>query len=858
MPKTVGSMMIKTLPGHLWAIRLQAVVFFIGSAATGQAMAKTIAVPLDFPTIKLAVANAQSGDSIEVGDGIYFESEIIVDKNVSIEAAHPYGAVIYGRYEPAAAIFIIRAEAEISGFVLKNSSTGIEQRLSPDVLWKARNLLVMDVYTGISVNDPSENVGRAALYSIIFQNCRSAISTNDAGGMEVSDCLIMNCPVAFAGTNHLYFRVAGTTLANSGEFYTEAWRFIPKPPATNSVVLGPGVETLAIGAPGEDGALDRFASVLKNHLGLTSATGKQGTTELRKRALMSLLIGLLLLETNSPADALRSFEEAYSLASRAESPEFKVHALEGMARSYERENQRERCLRAYREIIDLVEQIQAAIPAGLYSTNYVSDKIRNYERLIGCLCDWHTGNPGDGWAMEALAYSERSRGAGRFMLGGPRDDEFVVPQDLLEKGRLIEQEISGLQIGLTDPDISPQRIQALRASLEFAEDRYHGYLVEQQRALPSRHRQPLDADLNSHQGRVPDKTAIIEYFLGKERSFAFLLAGNEIAMTELPPRSIINELADNFLRLVKFGDLGDATLLRAGARLSGILLTPFERTLNSVEKLVIVPDSHLCFLPFGALAEYDGTHPRHGFVVERWEVEYAPSIAFYLTDSSSSSSSSSGSRALVLGAAGTEIDYRSPRYLRSFRPLKFVSQELDAVSEACKIMGLEPLINPEGLEGWFKALDLRRYGVIHFAGHGIIDDEKWWRSALILGRDKAGKDDGLLSPLEISQMRLKADLVVLSGCQTGLGRLYEGEGIKGLARSFLDAGARAVLVSLWNVDDRATAELMARFYENISRGMSPSQALKVAKTAMHRRPGAGAFIWAPFILIGDQGVSVRR
>ncbi len=156
-------------------------------------------------------------------------------------------------------------------------------------------------------------------------------------------------------------------------------------------------------------------------------------------------------------------------------------------------------------------------------------------------------------------------------------------------------------------------------------------------------------------------------------------------------------------------------------------------------------------------------------------------------------------------------------------------------------------------EAGFKSAGLGRYGVIHLAAHGVIDDENWWRSALLLEPGPGGREDGFLTALEIPELELAARLVVLSGCGTGAGRLFKGAGIKGLSGAFLRAGAERVLVSLWNVDDRATAEFMGEFYGRLAEGDAPSRALARAKRGMIDAGYRNPFYWAPFVLIGRAG-----
>jgi CHAT domain-containing protein len=147
---------------------------------------------------------------------------------------------------------------------------------------------------------------------------------------------------------------------------------------------------------------------------------------------------------------------------------------------------------------------------------------------------------------------------------------------------------------------------------------------------------------------------------------------------------------------------------------------------------------------------------------------------------------------------------------------------------------------------------LARFRIVHFAAHGVIDLEHPELSGIALSMvDERGRSrDGFLSAYEIYRLRLSADLVVLSACETALGREVRGEGVVGLTRAFFHAGARRVLVSLWKVEDQATAELMREFYVGLSSGLPPAEALRRAQDALRQKRQAPHY-WAGFVLQGD-------
>ena len=151
--------------------------------------------------------------------------------------------------------------------------------------------------------------------------------------------------------------------------------------------------------------------------------------------------------------------------------------------------------------------------------------------------------------------------------------------------------------------------------------------------------------------------------------------------------------------------------------------------------------------------------------------------------------------------------------------------------------------------------ELSRYRIVHFATHGLLNSEHPQLSGVVLSLvDERGQpQDGFLRLHEIFNLRLPAELVVLSACQTGLGKEVKGEGLVGLTRGFMYAGAARVVASLWRVDDAATAELMKRFYRRMLKdGMRPAAALRAAQVEMWRRPQwRSPFYWGGFVLQGE-------
>jgi CHAT domain-containing protein len=195
------------------------------------------------------------------------------------------------------------------------------------------------------------------------------------------------------------------------------------------------------------------------------------------------------------------------------------------------------------------------------------------------------------------------------------------------------------------------------------------------------------------------------------------------------------------------------------------------------------------------------------------------------------------------GAAGAERGFE-------FTALPHARAEVSAIGRLFPAGASRVLTGAEAAEDRLKREDLSAYRYLHFAAHGYFDEAEPGRSGLVLAR---GGEDGFLQAREVARLKLSSDLVTLSACQSGLGRLLAGEGVQGLARAFLHAGSRAVVVSLWNVNDEATAELMRRFYGHLQKGLARDEALREAKRSLAAPGGRWRhpYYWAAFVLQGE-------
>ena len=357
---------------------------------------------------------------------------------------------------------------------------------------------------------------------------------------------------------------------------------------------------------------------------------------------------------------------------------------------------------------------------------------------------------------------------------------------------------------------------------------------------------------------VDKDTTFFAYSLGKERSYVFVLSENGLKIFVAPARKTLQQQVAEYRKVISDKDNHDFSL---GHVLFKELVLP--GLAKNTKKIIFVPDDILNLLPFETLISDSGTTR---WLVQDHPIAYVPSLSSLreLNRRKSASRMRPHKDLLAFGDpfyGANEEDRRntSPDIFQDFYSnsavnffrLKYSGLEIQKIEAAFKPSRTDTFQRQEATEDRLKAEPLTDYRIIHFATHGLIDDKKPARSSIILALDQNPGEDGFLQMREIFNLRMNADLVTLSACQTGLGQFIRGEGIEGLSRAFFYAGASSVLMSLWAVNDEATYQLMERFYRHLMGSETPAIALRRAKLEMI---GSGVlshpYYWAGFIVNG--------
>ena len=503
-----------------------------------------------------------------------------------------------------------------------------------------------------------------------------------------------------------------------------------------------------------------------------------------------------------------------------------------------------------------------------------------------------------GRPREAFHLLERFRAQAFLALLAERDLAFAgdLPPELDQERRqlAVSYDRNELRLAALDPEKDRKAIEALQREQVQLRRRRGEIAGEMRRTAPrlAALQHPQALTLEQVREALDPGTVMLSYSAGKEQTHLFIVTpGYELHVEILEiGRQALEKDVDRFRQLIdqtRAGStLGAQGLDWFSRRLYHLLVEPAEKWIAAGERIVLVPDGPLHLLPFAALTRKDGRH-----LVEWKPLSTVLSGTVFAElkkqrrdarDAATAAEPSSW-QWVAFGdpwfpprlARGRPEDIGGPRLrsvsTRTQLPWKRLPQSRREIEEIAVLFPpgrRQTYLDREASEERAKAVG-RDARIVHFATHAFVDDRSPFDSGLVLSIPEElaeGRDNGLLQVWEIFEsVRLDADLVVLSACETGIGEIRGGEGIIGLTRAFQYAGARSVLASLWQVEDEATAELMQRFYRHLRSGKAKDEALRAAQLELIRSPlrvpdgrggrternAAAPYFWAALQLVGD-------
>lgn len=515
------------------------------------------------------------------------------------------------------------------------------------------------------------------------------------------------------------------------------------------------------------------------------------------------------------------------------------------------------------EALDLRESLRAQVTSSSLRTFYFSQRMYGFEAYLDLLVELDRRKPDEGWKEKAFAASERMRARtlNETLSRSLEESDRELPPDLIRRKRVAVENLQRVQRFLQVEGGEDRRAELDRWQQEL--ERIQWQVDDTSAQVSTETSAPMTLD--RARAVLPRDTVLLEYASGIERSFLFVVTRDDLFLQILPsPADIERRVRDLTEALSSQNRRLHLRWQQLSQTLYDTLIGSVEALLEDADQLLVVPTDELHYLPFEAL--WDGRE----HLIRRWAVSYTPSVSV-LERLAEMKSVKNSSHMFVAFAdpeplAGWSVD--AMRRTSEAEPtrsgvlaairageLRRLPGARDEVRAIAEILAAEDVRLYMGLEATEARLkedpDVRQARWLHLASHGILEDRAGF-SSLYLAHEPASAEDGLLQVHEIGDLDLSAELVVLSACETGLGSMVRGEGLVGLSRAFLSAGARNLVVSLWKVEDRSTADLMVAFYRRLHQGEPPVRALRGAKLQLLSEGSRWTepYYWAPFVLVG--------
>jgi CHAT domain-containing protein/tetratricopeptide (TPR) repeat protein len=612
-------------------------------------------------------------------------------------------------------------------------------------------------------------------------------------------------------------------------------------------------------------SLDYFKRALKK------AEAIQDTEE------MSIIlnnIGIVYSQMGNYEESTRYYQRVIDLASKIQGNKVLWEAYFEIANAYRNQNQLPAALENYQRSISVIENIRSTISLEELKATYLgTDKrIDAYHNLISLFIRLYQEQHQQRYAAEAFRYFERAK-ARAFLDSievSKLDLSEGIGQQLLNEETNLMNDISQLHTRLLIPQLSSKQREEISKNLEEREDQLESLRREIREVSPvyANIRYPKTLTLQETQATLIDEdTACFAYLLAKENSYGLAITHGDLKIFPLPDRKEVQKLVQGYLKAITDVNSQDFHL---GNKLFDVLIRPGLG--HKVTRLIIVPDDVLYFLPFETLLSSGGGRE---WLIKDYTVAYVPSLSSLreLIERRRSNGLRAEKDILALGdpsfgvneigpeAGGDPLQGSSTQAGTRFPRLKYSGLEIEKIAALFKPAKRDILERDQASEENFKRQALEDFRIIHFATHAFVDDQKPARSSIVLALDQDPKEDGFLQMREIFNLKMRADLVVLSACQTGLGQLIRGEGIEGLSRAFFYAGASSVLLSLWAINDQASYQLLERFYIHLRSAHPVMDSLRLAKLEMIDSEVLDhPYYWAGFIVSGnaDRVIFPRR
>ncbi len=542
---------------------------------------------------------------------------------------------------------------------------------------------------------------------------------------------------------------------------------------------------------------------------------------------------------------------------------------------------------------DLAIQIIDKIRTGYKSEGsklFLGEQTREvFEGAISVALELYNLTGKEIYKRKAFEFSEKSKAA---VLSNSLQESFAenfsgIPKKLRDKEYDLRVDLSYYETELQKEKTKKENTDSTKI-MEFEnkffdlKQEYDRFITNLEKNYPRYYSLKYKTDvvpLTELQNSLDKNTSLLEYFVGDSTVYIFVISKNDFNVRSFPKTDNFEKLCKDYYFSLKQND--KKNFFKTSSKLQKILIEPIKEKLK--EKIVIIPDGILHFVPFESFVNNSSnliTKDLSGldYLIKHFDISYNYSAKLFVnnlksvskgkgfigfapvfkTENNSNFIAERNYRfvkSLEIDSNKINDDFRSVTIDgKTFNELPYSETEINSIVNLFKQKGKKAIgyFNNKANEKNFKT-DCKNYKYVHIATHGLVNGKNPKLSGLIFAQSSNSDDneDGILYSAETYNLNLNADLVVLSSCKSGIGKIIKGEGMMALTRGFLYSGARNILTSLWNISDKTTKDLMIEFYKNIINGKNYSNALRNAKLKiMNKKETAFPGNWSGFVLIG--------
>jgi CHAT domain-containing protein len=548
----------------------------------------------------------------------------------------------------------------------------------------------------------------------------------------------------------------------------------------------------------------------------------------------------------------------------------------------------ELCLQTRELALNLVDSIRIDYQATSSKLLLMSELLPLYEASIQTAMELHEKTKDAKYLEKAFLYAERNKATllNESLQSLKATQEAGIPDSLVNQINDLKTDIGFFEnqlYGSKNPDSLKTLIFDLKEKLKEYTDKMENnfpnyYHLRYQVHIPS------IAELQEKAKR--EQADIVEYFVGDSAAYIFCLNEKGVFVQKISVQNLTENI-EKLRNLISSNKqlLGNQPLIafeelsEVGYKLHELLIQPIEKQLLH-KKLIIIPDGNLGYIPFEVLlsswevklsAKPKINYQNLPYLIKEFAISYAYSANLWWKPLNQNEKENANYVAFAPSFAGRNAPTSENRSLSISEmnendsvttlrgenrggALVELTETKKEVENIKSQIGGDVFSDKTATKAQFKEV-ASKYGIIHLATHALINDKNPMDSRLVFTLPENKADDGFLYAYELFGMRLSAQMVVLSACNTGYGKLLKGEGVQSIARGFAYAGVPSIVMSLWTAQDNSTSQLMVDFYKGLKEGKSKDAALQAAKLAFLEKADAKItahpFFWAGFVILGD-------